>query len=273
MEKAEWQLECSQSPLHSSGQTRPRGPAPSRLYPQECSGATLQVLSQPARSIRPASRAHLPHSASILLISRWFSRQAPGYQDGGAPSRGQCFTISTSELPHPASHVILTTREARGFHSMTISAGPVRCWAPGQLSQTDQLPISRSLRPPGCPGGESIAKWLSDLPRAWSQYQSSCLPSPVLTQVPSSTSQRLLDVDRLDSSFADQSLVHLGAVSFPEHPHLQGKRSNGVSASGSTTARCRVSSQASLGLLPYSLPLPFLMATLNPLPLIQPVYV
>lgn len=130
----------------------------------------------------------LPHSASILLISRWFSRQAPGYQDGGAPSRGQRFTISTSELPHPASHVILTTREARGFHSMTIPAGPVRCWAPGQLSQTDRLPISRSLRPPGCPGGESIAKWLSDLPRARSQYQSTCLPSLILTQVPSSTS-------------------------------------------------------------------------------------
>lgn len=100
----------------------------------------------------PSFHPHLPHSTSILLVPRWSSRQVPGSQDADAPTRdseaqaahlSQHYAISTSECPYPLSHVILTRGQACGFHSMTISAGPVRCWAPGHLSQIS-FPLSRS---------------------------------------------------------------------------------------------------------------------------------
>lgn len=155
LERADGQLRCSTTPspppLHSSGWTRPPGgKAPG--------GSTLRVpwghspCALTACKKHPSFHPHLPHSTSILLVTRWSSRQVPGSQDADVPARdseaqaahlSRYCAISTSEYPYPPSHVILTIGQACGFHSMTISAGPVRCWAPGQLSQISFL-LSRS---------------------------------------------------------------------------------------------------------------------------------
>lgn len=139
------------TPLHVRADTPTWGQAPWGLHPQGCRGATVQVLSQPERSTHPSTLTFRTQQA-LFLVTRWSSRQVPGSQDGDTPTRdseaqaahlSQHCAISTSECPYPPSPVILTTGQACVFHSMTISAGPVRCWAPGQLSQIS-FPLSRS---------------------------------------------------------------------------------------------------------------------------------
>lgn len=94
----------------------------------------------------PTACKKLPSFHALAL-----NKHSSGNKDGDAPTRdseaeaahlSQHCAISTSECPYLPCHVILTTGQACGLHSMPISAGPLRGWAPGQLSQTS-FPLSR----------------------------------------------------------------------------------------------------------------------------------
>ena len=84
-------------------------------------------------------------------------------------------------------------------------------------SESDQLPTLKKHTFPSHSQGSVTCQRLE--PRL---EHGSSISHP--NQEPSSTSERLLDIDRLCSSLANQSLVHLDAVGFPEHPYFQGDR-------------------------------------------------
>lgn len=197
---------------------QPRADAPARDLP-------LQVLPQPAKSTQSASPVHLPHATSILLISGWLPRQHLGTMmgslDQGLPTAAS-FTVGSS-ASSPLPHLTLTTGEAGGHHSRTISAGLVTYRGPSMRAAGSATPVPCSqdahvlLGPKEDnpePKGPSDSRGELRALQRQSQDRSTCLVPLVPNQVASSASQWLLEVGRLVCKSGSSTF---GGRRFPGH--------------------------------------------------------